>query len=55
MDDYSRREKARILKEALRIVDLLGDFDEDNFSKNNILYDIIVKAKKLKKSREWRL
>ena len=44
----------KILKEALNIVDALGNNDIDEFDKFEI-QDLIEKAKKLKKNRLWRL
>jgi len=52
------REKdiARILKDCLRIVDKLGDIDvEDIENELPEIEDLINKAKKIKKSREWKL
>ncbi|MFW6219432.1 MAG: hypothetical protein ACOC33_01060 [bacterium] len=48
------REKANILKDSLRIVDTLGDCDEDDMDLD-IIIDLILKAKKLKRNRHWKL
>lgn len=49
------RDISTILKDSLRIVDMLGELDEDNYLNDNILYELILKAKKLKKNRLWKL
>ena len=53
------RETAKILKEALIIVDGLAKFDLDGLLRHNEgmeeLDDLINKSKKLKKHRLWKL
>jgi len=49
--------KARLIKEALKIVDELAKYDFDdmsNYDKEN-LENLIEKAKKIKKDRLWKL
>lgn len=51
------RNKARLIKDALKIVDELAKYDIDDMSsydKEN-LEELIEKAKKLKKDRLWKL
>jgi hypothetical protein len=52
MDKYEAREKARIIKEALMIVDKLADIDYDEYEE---MQELIDKATKLKKNRFWKL
>jgi len=49
--------KARLIKAALKIVDLLGKFDIDDMSgeDKDELEELVEKAKKLKKDRLWKL
>ncbi len=50
------RNKARILKDSLRIVDVLGKLDVDYIEDNiDIVIDLVEKSKKIKKSKEWKL
>lgn len=58
--DYTKidnKEKAKIIKDALRIVDNLAKYDIDDISsyEKDELEELIEKAKKLKKSRHWKL
>ena len=50
-------EKARIIKEALLIVDKLGTFgtEPDEYEDSRELEELIKKAKILKKSVHWKL
>lgn len=48
------KEKGRILKESLLIVDKLGGYDIDDFDVDD-LEDLIDRARKLKRNRLWRL
>lgn len=56
---YDEQEKARLLKESLKIVDELGKLDPLNFDEDvdvlDILEGLIKKAKELKKSSLWKL
>jgi hypothetical protein len=47
------RDKARLIKDALKIVDKLTKFDVDDLSgyDKDILEELVDKAKKLKKNR----
>lgn len=51
------KNKARLIKEALKIVDALAKYDIDDMSSydKETLEELIDKAKKLKKDRLWRL
>jgi len=53
------KEKAEIIKSALKIVDKLGKMDVDDISHNDDdmdeLEELIEKAKKLTKNRLWKL
>lgn len=54
------KNKARLIKDALKIVDELAKYDIDNISsydKEELeeLEELIEKAKKLKKDRLWKL
>lgn len=52
MDKAEAREKASLLKEALKIVDKLADFEVDDFDSDEI-DDLISRAQTLRKSRWW--
>ena len=60
IDDY---DKAKILKDCLRIVDKLAESDLDDvgdkFTSNDFDYaelrELIKKAKKIKRSKYWKL
>ena len=52
MDSFEAREKARIIKEALTIVDELGGLDYDDYEE---MQELVDKAEKLKKNRFWKL
>lgn len=49
------RDKANLIKDSLRIVDMLGELDEYLYDNDSILFNLIVKSKKLKKNRLWKL
>ena len=46
--------KANLIKESLKIVDILAGVDTDMVD-NDVVIDLIERAKKLKKNRYWRL
>jgi hypothetical protein len=52
-------EKAKLIKDALKIVDRLKKFDIDDLMRHNEgmdeLNELIEESKKLTKSRHWRL
>ena len=52
-------EKAKLIKDALKIVDELGKMDIDDIHHNDDdreeLEELIEKAKKLKKNKLWKL
>lgn len=55
MEDQDSRETAKLLKEALTIIDELGNlypFERDDFE---TIEELIEKARKLKKNRLWKL
>ena len=52
MADLEARDKARLIKEALKIVDELADLDITDIPD---IEDLIDKAEKLKRDRNWRL
>jgi hypothetical protein len=57
MNDVEAHEKSKLIKEALKIVDELSkyDFDDmDDYEKEK-LETLIEKAKKITKSRHWKL
>jgi len=51
------RDKANLIKDAIKIVDELAKYDIDDMSSydKDELEELIEKAKKLKKNRHWRL
>lgn len=57
--DNENSEKAMILKESLKIVDKLGDMDDDYIMTDEndyiILEKLIKKAKELKRNKNWKL
>jgi len=63
MENVEALEKGRLLKEALKIVDELGKNDladmDGEFKTSEFeceaLQDLIIKARKLKKNRWWKL
>lgn len=52
MADLDARDKARLIKEALKIVDELADCDITDLPD---IEDLIDKAEKLKRDRNWKL
>ena len=48
------QEKGRLLKESLKIVDKLSDYDIDDFDVDD-LEDLIKRARNLKRNRLWKL
>ena len=52
MADLDARDKARLIKEALKIVDELAECD---FSDTMDIEELIDRAEKLKRYRNWRL
>lgn len=61
--NHEEYEKGNLIKQALLIVDELGDSDlvdvDGNFNANDFDYEtlqkLIIKAKKLKRNRWWNL
>lgn len=53
-NNFQNHEKARILKDSLRIVDKLGTV-EDVELELDLIEDLIKKSKKIKKSSQWKL
>lgn len=51
------RDKARLIKDAIKIVDELANYDMDDLTSydKDELEELIEKAKKLKKDRLWKL
>ena len=54
MNKHENAEKAKILKESLKIVDELGQLDPDDYDVE-MIEELIKRAKILKKNRLWRL
>ena len=52
MADLDARDKARLIKEALKIVDELAEFDITDLPD---IEDLIDRAEKLKRDRNWKL
>jgi len=52
MDNHDERNKARLIKESLKIVDELAELDIDDIDE---VGDLIERAEKLKKDRLWKL
>lgn len=52
MADLESRDKARLIKEALKVVDELADLDITDLPD---IEDLIDKAEKLKRDRNWKL
>lgn len=52
-------QKAKLIKEALKIVDKLGNLDEEYIMTDEkdyeLLEKLIIKAKELKKNKLWKL
>ena len=55
MVDLEARDKARLIKEGLKIVDELADLEIDLFEGDGDLDDLAERAKKLKRDRNWKL
>lgn len=59
MSKTESQEKAELLKDALKIVDELGKFDDDleywELDDHEEIEKLITRSKKLKRSRFWRL
>lgn len=53
----AERTKAKLIKDALKIVDVLGKIDIDDMSSydKEILEELAEKAKKMRKDRLWLL
>jgi hypothetical protein len=63
MKDFEALEKGKLIKEALKIVDKLaknnladidGDITDKHFERDE-LTDLIIRARKLKENRWWKL
>lgn len=52
---HNTREIGRLLKESLKIVDDLGKLDVYDYEDDEKLEDLIIKARKLRRNRLWRL
>ena len=55
MADLDARDKARLIKEALKIVDELAEIEIDLFEGSGDIDELIEKAEKLKRDRNWKL
>lgn len=54
MNEAVERERARLIKEGLKIADALGNIDVDDIDKDE-LEALIERAKKIKSSIYWKL
>ncbi len=55
MSNLDDRNKAELIKKALKLVDELADLEIDLFEGGGDLDDLIERAEKLKKDRLWKL
>jgi hypothetical protein len=55
MSNLDNRNKAELIKKALKIVDELAELDVDDKYEIDDIADLIEKAEKLKKDRLWKL